>query len=1181
MSDSVLAYYRSEDSEASGREESLKKLKPDVDSLVSLAAEICETDYAGITLFSPGKEWFYSCHGIELTEIPMEHSFSMHAIRKAGEVMIAEDIRKDERFKDTLPLLDTFPIRFYAGIALITAEGAAAGVLFVGDRSPRTLSKRQQSLLKKIGRQALKLLELVHLTHMQSQPQEIPLRTRENSPDTPAVTSAEIQKREAEITHMRELMRYIVENSNSAIAVFDKDLHFIYVSNRFIKDYNVSDRDIIGRHHYDVFPDLPEKWRAVHQRVLRGESLKEDESLYVRGDGTIAWTRWECIPWYDKHGQVGGIIVYTDVITERKEAEAELLKLSTAVTQSPTNILVTDPEGIIEYVNASFTETTGYTLDDLRGKTPRVLKSDYYDAAFYKDLWCTIKSGKIWRGQFYNRKKNGEHYWGKSTISPVVDEKGTITHYLANEENITDWKKVESELTRFKDVAESGLFSMAISDLHGKIIYINSHFATIHGFEPDELTGKDLTLFHSKEQLVAVEKTLVELQQTGSFGPELIWHTHRDGSTFPMLMRGLLIRDEKEQPEYMAVTAIDMAEYVKKEEELRENEIRLRALSDRIPGGFVYQIHVNKSQSERSFTYLSDGIISLFGITPEEAKKDPSVLYGKVHSEDLAKLNSMEAEALEKMAEFHLDVRYTTDDGQSRWILLSSSPRISDTGGVLWDGIGMDITDLKEAQKQLTESEEKYRIVSENTYHWEFWELPEGELLYNSPSCERVTGYRAEEFIQNPKLIFDIIHPDDLDHYHAHRNVTWNTPAPDSCMFRIYTKTGDLRHISHFCQPAYNDRGELVGIRGTNIDVTEKKEIEEQLIESELYHRSLIQTIPDLVFIMTPDGVFIDFHASSDAKLLLPPKEFLNKNVRDLFPGEIARKQMDAIGTCLAEQRLVSFDYSLGEGDEKRYFSANTVSFREDKILVTTRDITDLKKNLLHIEQLLDLQEKLNDNLRNFTHIVSHNLRIHTANMQGVLELMKESEEELYMNPYVQMLRDSSDSLEETIRDLNDILSIKFNKKLAYEPVPLRKKAEQILETLTPNPSEHGVRIINDLPDDFIIRTVPSYLETILRNLISNSVKYRCTDCDSWVRLTAEKRGNQVAISIEDNGLGIHLERHLPKLFDMYKKFHDSSESKGFGLFITKMQVEVMGGSIEVESTEGVGSMFTVLLPIR
>ena len=128
---------------------------------------------------------------------------------------------------------------------------------------------------------------------------------------------------EEALRHSHELMRYIIEHNRSAVAVHDKDMNYIYISQRYLDDYNVKARDIIGKNHYDVFPNLPQKWRDAHKKALAGEITSAEDDPYVREDGSVDWTRWECRPWYEADGSIGGVIVYTEIITERKLAEQE------------------------------------------------------------------------------------------------------------------------------------------------------------------------------------------------------------------------------------------------------------------------------------------------------------------------------------------------------------------------------------------------------------------------------------------------------------------------------------------------------------------------------------------------------------------------------------------------------------------------------------------------------------------------------------------------------------------------------------------------------------------------------------------------------------------------------------------------------------------------------------------
>lgn len=137
-----------------------------------------------------------------------------------------------------------------------------------------------------------------------------------------------------------------------------------------------------------------------------------------------------------------------------KKAEEEALKLSTAVIQSPVIVVITSPNGSIEFVNPKFTEVTGYTFEEAKNKNPRILKSGLHSEEFYKNLWQTLYAGKLWSGEFQNRKKNGELYWENALISPILNEKGEIAHIVAVKEDITEKKKMIEDLIKAKEAAE-------------------------------------------------------------------------------------------------------------------------------------------------------------------------------------------------------------------------------------------------------------------------------------------------------------------------------------------------------------------------------------------------------------------------------------------------------------------------------------------------------------------------------------------------------------------------------------------------------------------------------------------------------------------------------------------------------------------------------------------------------
>jgi len=195
----------------------------------------------------------------------------------------------------------------------------------------------------------------------------------------------------------------------------------------------------------------------------------------------------------DQHGHTVKTFGVNQDITERKQNEELLLKLSRAVEQSPASIIITNTEGNIEYINPKVTELTGYTLQEVVGGKPNIFSSGEKSESEYKDLWKSISSGKEWRGEFHNKKKNGELYWESASISPIINEKGIITHYLAVKEDITDQKRTALEIisqkNKFAQLFDNSPVAIVLLDDNDRIINVNEAFTKLFGFPHDELIG--------------------------------------------------------------------------------------------------------------------------------------------------------------------------------------------------------------------------------------------------------------------------------------------------------------------------------------------------------------------------------------------------------------------------------------------------------------------------------------------------------------------------------------------------------------------------------------------------------------------------------------------------------------------------------------------------------------------
>ena len=241
--------------------------------------------------------------------------------------------------------------------------------------------------------------------------------------------------------------RSLIQNSSDIIRIIDKEGHIIFDSPSSVKILGYPPDYMLGKSPLDyVHPDDVERVRKDLSKVIHNRNPGTPTEFRIRkANGKYLDVESIGVNMVGVQG-VDGVVITTRPITERKRVEEKLRMLSKAVEDSPATVVVTDINGNIEYVNPKFTQLTGYTFEEAKGKNPRILKSGQTPPEEYKRLWDTILSGKEWRGEFLNRKKDGELYWESAIISPIRDDKGRITRFIAVKEDITERKRMEEDL---------------------------------------------------------------------------------------------------------------------------------------------------------------------------------------------------------------------------------------------------------------------------------------------------------------------------------------------------------------------------------------------------------------------------------------------------------------------------------------------------------------------------------------------------------------------------------------------------------------------------------------------------------------------------------------------------------------------------------------------------------------
>ena len=276
-------------------------------------------------------------------------------------------------------------------------------------------------------------------------------------------------------------------------------------------------------------------------------------------------------------------------IRARKSFDGKMRQLSQAVEQSPASVVITNTQGTIEYVNRKFTEVTGYSLAEVVGKNPSILKSGECPAATYQEMWARITSGGTWSGEFHNRKKNGELFWERAVISPVLDASGEATHFLAVKEDITERKRAEAALIRLAAIVESSDDAIIGKDLNGIITNWNKGAEKIYGYKASEMVGTSIMRLIPADRHDEENRILETIKRGESMKHFETLRQTKDGRLIDVSVTTSPIRDVTGKIIGVSKVARDITERRKLEAQFRQSQ-KMEAVGQ-LAGGVAHDFN--------------------------------------------------------------------------------------------------------------------------------------------------------------------------------------------------------------------------------------------------------------------------------------------------------------------------------------------------------------------------------------------------------------------------------------------------------------------------------------------------------------------------------------------------------------------------------------------------------------
>lgn len=400
---------------------------------------------------------------------------------------------------------------------------------------------------------------------------------------------------------------------------------------------------------------------------------------------------------------------------------------------------------------------------------------------------------------------------------------------------------------------------------------------------------------------------------------------------------------------------------------------------------------------------------------------------------------------------------------------------------------------------------------------------------------------------------------------------------------QIITAKGNEKWVNVSGKPLYKN-GEYVGLIGIVQDITDYVQKEQKTKDNEHLLKTLINNLPLQIYIKDTQSKKLLANKSELQFLGIENEsDIIGKDDFDLYDRATAQKFRDEdIEVMISQIPMLNKELTRTNPD------GSIITFLSSKIPLIgengevtglvgiSMDISEQKQKQKELKSLISVTSSQNKKLINFAHIVSHNLRSHSANFAMLLDFLGNEEDEKERHKIMEMLSDSSKSLMETLHNLNDIVAINTESNIIKKEVNFNKKLNAVLKQVNNQLITAKATVISEVSDDVNINVVPDYLKNILTNIITNAIKYKKPKVDPVIKLSVNYVQNYTVISIEDNGLGMDLKKYGTKLFGMYKTFHGNSDAKGLGLYITKNQIEAMHGKISANSQVGIGSTFNL-----
>jgi PAS domain S-box-containing protein len=622
---------------------------------------------------------------------------------------------------------------------------------------------------------------------------------------------------------------------------------------------------------------------------------------------------------------------------------------------------------------------------------------------------------------------------------------------------------------------------------------------------------------------------------------------------------------------------IDISERKKSESLLIQNEERFRSLYNRTP------VMLHSLNQHGDFVSVSDYWLAKLGYQRMQIiGKNISDFFTKASFKDSIKIRI--PELIKRGYDFDIPYQVIKRNGEVMDVLVSTIiEKTPDQNEIRYLAVMQDVTERKKIDEALQQSEDNLRTIFENTNVG--YALLDADLFIVSFNS------MMQKFAQEDLHKTLYLHTFSILYFSEARQAGLASALKavlegETISYEInyIQPDGSDRWYKMNMFPVFNKKSVASGIVMAVEDINESKlkEIHLSKVVKEITDYKLALDESSIVMIADENGIITYANENCLKATEYSLDEILGKNLNFLDSGYHNKEFFNDMWNTIQSGNIWKGEIRNKNNSEHYFWVDCTIVPFVDinkklyQYIAIQRDITQTKNAEFELNKSFSLVNEQNKRLLNFSYIVSHNLRSHTSNIISILNFLEKEDTVAEKSELLQHLKRVSLSLNDTLYNLNEVVSIRNNMNMVIEPLNLREYILQALGVLSEQIIQKNVLIVNEVPENTLVNYNPAYLESVVLNFISNAIKYSSPERQPKIELSVFHDHEGMILKVCDNGIGIDMKKNGDKLFGMYKTFNNNADARGIGLFITKNQIDAMGGKVEVESELGKGTVFKI-----